>query len=342
MRLLVLGGTHFLGRAIVDDACSRGYDVTTFSRGLSRPSPAGCRGTDRRPDQSRATCGSSRSGEWDAVIDTSVLAPAHVAASAADPGRPAAALHLHLHLLGVRRTTRGSRHRGLAGPRLSRPTPPAPWTGSGTASSRPAPSARSRRLPGPVPDRPARPDRRAARERPVDHLVAGTPRPGRDGARARRPGQAGPDDRRPGPGGLGGRQHPARPARRPSTCPGQEGTTFGALLTELRAAGQRRRQPARRTPLGGRPRPARRRGDPVDRAADVGAGHPRACPHLGRSLVTGRCAPACGTGRSATPCTTPGCWLKHEAATGQVLAPHGLLELGLDPDQERAVLAGLG
>jgi 2'-hydroxyisoflavone reductase len=35
-------------------------------------------------------------------------------------------------------------------------------------------------------------------------------------------------------------------------------------------------------------------------------------------------------------------WLKHEAATGQVHAPHGLLELGLDPDQERAVLAGLG
>jgi hypothetical protein len=35
-------------------------------------------------------------------------------------------------------------------------------------------------------------------------------------------------------------------------------------------------------------------------------------------------------------------WLKHEAATGQVHAPRGLLELGLDPDQERAVLAGLG
>src|SRR5260370_7428761 len=35
MRLLVLGGTRFLGRAVVDEAVRRGYDVTTFSRGNS-------------------------------------------------------------------------------------------------------------------------------------------------------------------------------------------------------------------------------------------------------------------------------------------------------------------
>lgn len=81
MRLLVLGGTRFLGRAIVDEALSRGYDVTTFSRGLSghpRPGAEELRGD-------RTSAGDLRQlaeHEWDGVIDTSVLAPAHVLASA--------------------------------------------------------------------------------------------------------------------------------------------------------------------------------------------------------------------------------------------------------------------
>ena len=33
MRILVLGGTVFVGRAIVDDALRCGHDVTIFSRG---------------------------------------------------------------------------------------------------------------------------------------------------------------------------------------------------------------------------------------------------------------------------------------------------------------------
>src|SRR5258708_39182447 len=81
MRLLVLGGSHFLGRAIVDEACSRGYDVTTFSRGLSghrRPGVEALTGDRTNPDDLRQLTG----GEWDAAIDTSVLAPAHVTASA--------------------------------------------------------------------------------------------------------------------------------------------------------------------------------------------------------------------------------------------------------------------
>jgi nucleoside-diphosphate-sugar epimerase len=81
MRLLVLGGTRFLGRAIVDEAVSRGYDVTTFSRGVSghpRPGAEALHGDRTSPAGLRALAGR----EWDAVIDTSVLAPAHVAASA--------------------------------------------------------------------------------------------------------------------------------------------------------------------------------------------------------------------------------------------------------------------
>ena len=33
--MLVLGGSAFVGRAIVDDALARGWDVTTFNRGVT-------------------------------------------------------------------------------------------------------------------------------------------------------------------------------------------------------------------------------------------------------------------------------------------------------------------
>ena len=41
MRLLVLGGTHHVGRAVVETALARGDDVTTLTRGISGPSAAG-------------------------------------------------------------------------------------------------------------------------------------------------------------------------------------------------------------------------------------------------------------------------------------------------------------
>jgi nucleoside-diphosphate-sugar epimerase len=81
MRLLVLGGTRFLGRAIVDDAISRGYDVTTFTRGLSghpRPGAEVLHGDRTSAEDLRQLA----ERDWDAVIDTSTIAPVHVAASA--------------------------------------------------------------------------------------------------------------------------------------------------------------------------------------------------------------------------------------------------------------------
>ena len=38
MRLLVLGGTKFLGRGIVDAALAGGHSVTLFNRGQTNPS----------------------------------------------------------------------------------------------------------------------------------------------------------------------------------------------------------------------------------------------------------------------------------------------------------------
>jgi 2'-hydroxyisoflavone reductase len=81
MRLLVLGGTRFLGLAIVDEAIRRGYDVTTFSRGLSgepRPGAEALHG-DRTNSADLVRLAGR---DFDLVIDTSVIAPRHVAASA--------------------------------------------------------------------------------------------------------------------------------------------------------------------------------------------------------------------------------------------------------------------
>jgi 2'-hydroxyisoflavone reductase len=74
MRVLVLGGTQFLGRHVVDAALERGHDVTLFNRGRTRPelfAPAveGLRG-DRDGDLS-ALDGRS----FDAVVDTSGYVP---------------------------------------------------------------------------------------------------------------------------------------------------------------------------------------------------------------------------------------------------------------------------
>ena len=74
MRLLVLGGTRFLGRAIVDEAVGRGYDVTTFSRGVSghpRPGAESLHGDRTSETDLRLLAGR----DWDGVIDTSVIAP---------------------------------------------------------------------------------------------------------------------------------------------------------------------------------------------------------------------------------------------------------------------------
>ena len=81
MRLLVLGGTRFLGRAIVDEAIRRGYDVTTFTRGLSgepRPGAEALHGDRTRSDDLSKLA----ERDFDFVIDTSTIAPRHVAASA--------------------------------------------------------------------------------------------------------------------------------------------------------------------------------------------------------------------------------------------------------------------
>ncbi|MFF1682890.1 NAD-dependent epimerase/dehydratase family protein [Streptomyces sp. NPDC058256] len=73
MRLLMLGGTEFAGRAVVEAALGRGWEVTVFHRGRHEP-PAGVRslhGDRTAPDGLSALA----DGEWDVVVDTWSAAP---------------------------------------------------------------------------------------------------------------------------------------------------------------------------------------------------------------------------------------------------------------------------
>jgi 2'-hydroxyisoflavone reductase len=77
MRLLVLGGTSFVGRAIVETAIGRGHDVTLFSRGRTGADLFGSierRTGDRDTDDYASLAG----GSWDAAIDVSGYIPRHV------------------------------------------------------------------------------------------------------------------------------------------------------------------------------------------------------------------------------------------------------------------------
>jgi 2'-hydroxyisoflavone reductase len=80
MKLLVIGGTVFLGRAVVEQALARDCEVTIFHRGIHNPdifagdveSLIGDRTQDLSVLEGRA---------WDAVIDTCGFEPEHVSAA---------------------------------------------------------------------------------------------------------------------------------------------------------------------------------------------------------------------------------------------------------------------
>ncbi len=80
MKLLVLGGTRFLGRHVVECAVARGHEVTLFHRGRTRPElfPECERVLGDRETGLAALGGRT----WDAVVDTCGFVPRIVSASA--------------------------------------------------------------------------------------------------------------------------------------------------------------------------------------------------------------------------------------------------------------------
>lgn len=81
MKLLVLGGTLFLGRHIVQAALDRRHDVTLFNRGRTHPDLFP--NTERLHGDRAGDLRALRGCTWDAVIDTSGYVPRLVQASAA-------------------------------------------------------------------------------------------------------------------------------------------------------------------------------------------------------------------------------------------------------------------
>ena len=74
MRILILGGTLFVGRHLVESARERGHEITLFNRGQTGP--------DLYPevetlhgDRAAGDLKSLREGSWDAVVDTSARVP---------------------------------------------------------------------------------------------------------------------------------------------------------------------------------------------------------------------------------------------------------------------------
>lgn len=77
MRILVLGGTSFVGRAIVANALADGAAVTLFGRG--RTGTELFPGVPRRiGDRDTGDYASLADGYWDAVVDVSGYVPRHV------------------------------------------------------------------------------------------------------------------------------------------------------------------------------------------------------------------------------------------------------------------------
>ena len=80
MRLLLLGGPKFVGRAVIEAALERGHEVTLFNRGTT--------GAGLYPELERIVgdrdggLDGLRGREWDAVVDTSGYVPRLVAESA--------------------------------------------------------------------------------------------------------------------------------------------------------------------------------------------------------------------------------------------------------------------
>lgn len=84
MRILVLGGTQFLGRHVVDAALERGHELTLFNRGQTRPELFG--DVEKLRGDRNGDLGALAGRAFDAVVDTSGYVPRIVAETIAALG----------------------------------------------------------------------------------------------------------------------------------------------------------------------------------------------------------------------------------------------------------------
>jgi 2'-hydroxyisoflavone reductase len=77
MRILVIGGTRFVGRHLVDAAVRAGHEVTVFHRGRSL-APADRPDVTHRLGDRDGDLTALAGGEWDATVDTCAYVPRQV------------------------------------------------------------------------------------------------------------------------------------------------------------------------------------------------------------------------------------------------------------------------
>ena len=295
MRLLVLGGTVFAGRHLVELALERGHDVTLFNRGQTGPGlfPE----VERVRGERAGDLEGLRGRRFDAVVDTSGYLPTDVERSAGLLAETAGPLPVRVQPQRVRRSLRA---RARTRTRRSASCP----RGRRTTRSQPRATGRSRRAA-------SRPFWAAFGDRAVilrPGLIVGPPRPdrplhvlataGRRGWRRARTGAAraaDPGDRRPRPGGVR-----ARPAR------ARRGRHVRRRLARRHAHARRRDRclPAGEhgrvaDRVGGRGVPARARRRAVERDPAVDARR-RLSPASSARTSPARSPPACTYARSQT------------------------------------------
>ena len=82
MRILIMGGTRFVGRHITQAAVDGGHDVTLFHRGQTGPDLFPAAGQLRGDRNSEGDLAALRGGQWDATVDVNAYLPGQVRALA--------------------------------------------------------------------------------------------------------------------------------------------------------------------------------------------------------------------------------------------------------------------
>jgi len=107
MKILILGGTSFLGPAIVESARARGWTVTLFNRGKTNPGMFkdieqihGDRDPNKAPGLEPLAAAIRAGRTWDAVIDTSAFVP-RITRASAELLKPAARQYILITTLNV-------------------------------------------------------------------------------------------------------------------------------------------------------------------------------------------------------------------------------------------------
>ncbi|MCH7494165.1 NAD-dependent epimerase/dehydratase family protein [bacterium] len=134
MRILLLGGTRFIGRALVDTLLARGDEVTIYSRGLAADpfGDAVGRLVGDREDRAAFRASLAASGDWDAVVDLISYGPHHAAdAVAALTGRVGHFVHIStgsVYAVGRRESDRALVEGDAGSPAVARwPLAPGGW-----------------------------------------------------------------------------------------------------------------------------------------------------------------------------------------------------------------------